>query len=215
MVTNVGLGPIRRLNSPAAAPILSVPKHDGPIRLVVDYWSLNKVTIKDHHPLSWMDELRDRLGKNGFHLLRIRKGDEQKTAFRTRYGLYEYMVMLFGLCNAPSTFQAMNNNLLNDLLDEGVIVYIDDILIYTETEEEHIHLVKNVLEHLRKTGLCVSIKKSFFHVKEMEYLGYRISHDGISMSDEKAKAVKNWLTCRNIKEVFGLHWLCQCLSRIC
>ena len=106
----MGFGRIQRSASPAAAPILLVPKTDGKLRLVVDYRGLNKVTIKDRYPLPRMDELQDRLGKakfftkfdlkNGFHLLRIRKGDEWKTAFRTRYGLYEYMVMPFGLCNA-------------------------------------------------------------------------------------------------------------------
>ena len=114
-----------------------------------------------------MSELRDWLNKakiftkldlkNGFNLLRIAKGDEWKTAFRTRYGLYEYNVMPFGLCNAPASFQAMINEVLRELLDEGVIVYIDDILIYSESEAEHTIMVKRVLAKLRDAGLCVHI----------------------------------------------------------
>src|SRR5205085_11575967 len=106
---------------------------------------LNKITIKNRYPLPLMNELWDRLGKakfftkldqkNGFYLLRIAKGDEWKTAFRYRYGLYEYMVMPFGLCNAPSTFQSMINDVFHDLLAEGVVVYLDDILIYNEDEK--------------------------------------------------------------------------------
>jgi hypothetical protein len=109
------------------------------------------VTIKDKYPLPPMSELRDRLGtakvftkidlKDGFNLLRIAKGDEWKTAFRTRYGSYQYNVMPFGLCNAPSSFQAMINEILHDLLDQGVVVYIDDILIYTESMRQHVDLV--------------------------------------------------------------------------
>src|SRR6266550_4608852 len=132
-----------------------------------------------------MSELRDRLGTakvltkidltHGLNLLRIAKGDEWKTAFRTRYGSYQYNVMQFGLCNAPSSFEAMMNEILHDLLDQVVIVYIDDILIYTESMRQHVDLVQKVLQRLRDPRLHASIDKSFFHLKEVEYLGYQIS----------------------------------------
>jgi hypothetical protein len=145
----------------------------------VDYRGLNKVTIKDRTPLPLMTELRERLAKakwftlldlkNGYNLIRIKEGDEWKTAFRTRYGLFEYTVMPFGLCNAPGTFQSMINDVLRDLLDAGTVVYIDDILIYSENEEEHKRLVKEVLTRLKQAGLCASLANSKFHVQEVEY----------------------------------------------
>ena len=158
-----------------------------------------------------MNELRDRLGKaryfnklylkNGFYLLRIAKGDEWKTAFRCRYGLYEYTVMPFGLCNAPSTFQSMINDVFHDLLDEGVVVYLDDILIYSEDEKSQIDLVRRVMERIRVAKLCCSIKKSDIHVREIEFLGYHISPEGISMSTAKVESVRNWPVPRNVKDV--------------
>jgi hypothetical protein len=158
-----------------------------------------------------MSELRERLGKakiftkldlkNGYNLIRIAEGDEWKTAFRTRYGLFEYLVMPFGLCNAPATFQAMINTVLRELLDEGVVVYIDDILIYSKTEERHIELVKKVLEKLKQTRLCASIKKSCFHVSEVGYLGYQISSEGISMSPSKVKTIQEWVAPQKVKDV--------------
>jgi hypothetical protein len=209
----LSLGKISRSNSPAAAPILFIPKKDGTWRICVDYRGLNKVTVKDKYPLPIMSELRDRLFKakiftkidlkNGFNLIRIAEGHEWKTAFRTRYGLYQYNVMPFGLCNAPSAFQAMINDVLKELLDEGVVVYIDDILIYSETEEEHEMLVEKVLQKLREAKLCASISKTSFHVREVEYLGYHISEKGVSMSEDKVEAVQEWPVPRNIKGVQG------------
>src|ERR1700759_4876288 len=140
-------GKISRSKSPAGAPILFVPKPDGRLRLVVDYRGLNKVTIHNKYPIPMMTELKDRVKdaqiftkldlKDGFHLIRIRKGDEWKTAFRTRYGLYEYKVMPFGLVNAPATFQTMMNEILREFLDDGVVVYIDNILIYSKDQKDH------------------------------------------------------------------------------
>jgi len=204
-------GKIQRSTSPAAAPILFVPKPDGTLRLCIDYRGLNKITIKNRYPLPLMNELRDRLGKarfftkldlkNGFYLLRIAKGDEWKTAFRCRYGLYEYTVMPFGLCNAPSTFQSMINDVFHDLLDEGVVVYLDDILIYSEDEDSHINLVRRVMERIRVAKLCCSIKKSVIHAREVEFLGYHISPEGISMSIAKVESVRNWPVPRNVKDI--------------
>jgi len=137
-------GKIRRSTSPAGSPILFVPKPDGKgLCLYVDYRGLNKITIPNGYPLPLMQELQDRVQgaqyftkmdlKNGFNLIRMRAGDEWKTAFRTRYGLYEFNVIPFGLTNTPSTFQDMMNHIFSDMLDLGVIVYMDDILIYAKT----------------------------------------------------------------------------------
>ena len=148
-------GKISRSKSPAGAPILFVPKPDGRLRLVVDYRGLNKVTIYNKYPIPMMAELKDRV-KDGqiftkldlrdrFHLIRIRKGDEWKTAFRTRYGPYEYKVMPFGLVNAPATFQTMMKEILREFLEDRIVVYIDDILIYSKDPKDHTTLVQKVL----------------------------------------------------------------------
>jgi hypothetical protein len=193
-------GKIRESKSPAGASMIFVPKPDGSLRLCVDYRGLNRVTVKDPTRLPLMAELHERLGrakiftkldlKNSYNLIRIAQGDEWKTAFRTRYGLFEYLVMPFGLCNAPGTFQAMINKVLHDLIDEGVILCMDDILIYSEDEESHIMLVEKVLQMLKDNHLCASIKKSVFHALEVEYLGYHISKLGIAMSPEKVQTIK-------------------------
>ena len=149
-------GKIKRSTSQAGSPILFVPKpHGRGLRLCVDYRALNCITIPNRYPLPLMQELQDRVQgsqwftkmdlKNGFHLIRIKEDDEWKTAFRTCYRLFELQVMPFGLTNAPSTFQDMMNHILSDLLDAGVIAYMDDILIYAKTEEEHDDLVEEVL----------------------------------------------------------------------
>jgi len=130
--------------------------------------------------------------KNGFNLIRIGKGDEWKTAFRTRYGLYEFQVMPFGLTNAPSTFQDMMNHVLSDILDVGVLAYMDDILVYAKTEEEHDRLVREVLERLQHNGLAISPEKCVWKAEEVEFLGYVIGRDGIRMSQDKVEAVLSW-----------------------
>ena len=150
---------IRPSKSSAGAPILFVPKKEGRgLRFCVDYRGLNKVTILNRYPLPPMNELRDCvLGakiftklnlKSGYNLIRIKEGDEWKTAFRTRYGLFEYKVMPFGLANTPATFQNMMNEIFRDMIDLGVIIYLDDILVHSENEQDHVALVKRVLERL-------------------------------------------------------------------
>jgi len=151
-----------------------------------------------------MSELRSRLGKatiftkldlkNGYYVIRMAEGEEWKTGCKSRYSLYEYTVMLLGICNAPSTFQSRINDVFRDMLDVGVIAYMDDILIYTETVEEHVALVRRVMERLRKAHLCVSIKKSSFHQREIEFLGYKISDRGISMKSTKVEEIWAWST---------------------
>jgi len=129
------------------------------------------------------------------------EGAEWKTAFKSRYGLHEYTVMPFGLCNAPSTFHSMINNVFRDMLDVGVIPYMDDILIYPEPVEEHVALVRRVMERLRKARLCVSIKKSTLHQREAEFIGYNLSDRGISMTSTKVEEIRTWSTPEKVVDV--------------
>jgi len=131
----------------------------------------------------------------------MRKGDEHKTAFRTRYGQYEYKLMPFGLVNAPATFQTMMNKILREFLDHGVVVYLDDILIYSENMDDHIRLVQKVLDRLEQHDLAVSLKKLVFHQEEVEFLEYIVKTSGVTMSDRKVKSVQHWAHPRSIKEV--------------
>jgi len=174
-------GKIRRSTSPDGSPILFVPKPNGRgLWLCVDYRALNQITIANRYPLPLMQELQDRVQgarwftkldlKNGFNLIRIREGDEWKTAFRTRYGLYEFQVMPFGLTNAPSTFQDIMNNVFSDMIDLGLLVYMDDFLIYAKTKEEHDRRVKEVLARLQENRLAVSPDKCVWKTQEVEFL---------------------------------------------
>ena len=204
-------GKIAHSESPYGAPILFVPKPDGSLRLCVDYRNLNKLTILNKNPLPLIDELRDRVAgakvftkldlKDGYHLIRMRKGDEGKTAFHIRYGQYEYKVMPFGLVNAPTTFQSIMNKILREFLDHRVVVYLDDVLIYTENMKDHIKLVQMVLDRLVQHDLAVSLKKSVFHQQEVEFQGYLVKTSVVTMSDRKVKSVQNWAHPRSVKEV--------------
>jgi len=158
-----------------------------------------------------MDELRDRGAaakvftkldlKDGYHHDRMRNGDEHKTPFRTRYGQYEQKVMRFGLVNAPATFQTRMNKILREFLDHGVVVYLDDILIYYKSMDDHIKLVQGVLDRLEQYDLVVALKKSVFHEEEVDTVGYIVKTSGVTMSDRKVKSVQNWAHPRSVKEV--------------
>jgi hypothetical protein len=186
-------GKIRRSTSSTSSPILFVPKpHSQGLRLCVDYRGLNRITIANRYPLPLISELQDPIRdtqiftkidpKNGYHLVHIKDGDEWKTAFRTRYGLYEFLVMPFGLCNAPTTFQDMINHIFRDLLDQGLMAYIDDLLIYATTKEQHDQTVTEVLTRLRDNHLVVSAEKCEWGKEEVEFLGYMIGRKGVRMS---------------------------------
>jgi len=178
-------GKIRHSTSNASSPILFVPKpHERGLRLCVDYRGLNRITIANQYPLPLMSELEDRIRdaqiftkidlKIGYHLVRIKDGDEWKTAFRTRYGLYKFLVMPFRLCNAPAMFQDMINYIFCDLLDQGLVAYIDDLLIYAATKAQHDQTVTEVLKRLRDNHLVVSAGKFEWAKQEVEFLGYLI-----------------------------------------
>lgn len=204
-------GWIRRSVSPAGAPILFVPKADGSLRLCVDYRGLNKITIKNRHPLPLIGETLDRLRgakvftkldlRNAYYRVRIRPGDEWKTAFRTRYGHFEYQVMPFGLANAPATFQAFINRALEGLLDISCVVYLDDILIYSGDPTEHEDHVREVLERLRRFGLYAKLSKCEFFTQSVEFLGYVVSTAGISMEVSRVDTITAWPIPRSFRDV--------------
>ncbi|KAK4701806.1 putative transposase, partial [Phenoliferia sp. Uapishka_3] len=208
---NLKRGFIRPSSSPVAAPILFVRKKDGSLRLCVDFRNLNSVTVKNKYPLPLIGETLDRLGKakfftkfdlrNGYHHIRIAAGEEWKTAFRTRYGHYEYQVMPFGLTNAPASFQNFMNDVFAPFLDRFVVVYIDDILVYSDTLEEHKIHVRQVLDKMRENGLFANAKKCSFHETQVEYLGYLVSPGGITMDPDKVASIKDWPPLRNVKDV--------------
>jgi hypothetical protein len=198
----VAKGFIRPSKSPFGSPVLFVKKPDGSFRLCVDYRKLNEITIKNRYALPLMSELFDRLKNakyytrldmaDAYNQLRIAAGDEYKTAFRTRYGHFEYLVMPFGLTNAPASFQSYANDCLREFLDIFCVVYLDDVLIYSRTLEEHVAHVKQVLSRLREYGLTCKLSKCEFHATSTSFLGFVISPDGVSMEPDRVDAITEW-----------------------
>ncbi|KAG9194056.1 hypothetical protein G6011_04091 [Alternaria panax] len=209
---NLKKGFIRPGSGPMASPILFVKKPNGKWRLCVDFRRLNSVTRKNRYPLPLITELMDRLQgakwftkfdvREGFHRIRIKEGHEWMTAFKTKYGLFEYTVMPFGLTNAPATFQSVINNALHEYLGIFVTAYIDDVLVYSSgTLEEHVEHVKKVLRKLKEYKLYLQPGKCEFHTKETEYLGFIISTEGVKMNPKKTAAVQEWPTPKTVKDV--------------
>jgi len=204
-------GKITDCKSPSGALIHFLPKPDGSLRLCIDYRNHNKLSILNKYALPLMYELRDRVAgakvftklnlKDGYDLIRMRKGDEDKTAFRTGYGQYDYKVMPFVLVNAPATFKTMMNKIPREFFDHGVVVYSDDILIYSENINDHIKLVRKVLDRVEQHDLAGSFKKSVFHQDEVEFLGYIVKTSGVTSRDRKVKSVQNCAHPRSVKEV--------------
>lgn len=206
-------GFIRASSSPASAPILFVKKPSGGLRFCVDYRGINEITKKDRYPLPLINETLRSLSKAkwltkldiiaAFHKIRMEEGEEWKTAFRTRYGLYEWLVTPFGLTGAPATFQRFINSILQDFLDEFCSAYIDDILIYSDGSlEDHRKKVKQVLARLQKAGLQVDIDKCEFETTSVKYLGFIIeAGKGIRVDPEKVRAIQQWESPRTATEV--------------
>ena len=200
MKDRLAKGHITPSTSPAGYPVMFVPKKGNELRFCVDYWQLNKITIKNRYALPLILELQDRFHgakwftkldvRDIYALIRMKEGEEWKMAFRCRYGHYEYTVMPFGLTNAPATFQVLINDTLREYLDDFVVAFLDDILIYTNgTLKEHIQQVKKVMRKLQEKSLRLKLKKCKFHVKKMEFLGFIISTEGIRMDLAKVKAI--------------------------
>jgi transposase InsO family protein len=195
-----------------ASPVFFIKKKDGSLRLVQDYRALNAMTVKNKYPLPLISELIEKLRgakyftkldvRWGFQNVRMKEGDEWKAAFRTNRGLFEPLVMFFGLTNSPATFQTMMNDIFRELIMEGVVVvYLDDILIYTETIEEHREVTRRVMELLQKHKLFLKPDKCEFEKTKVEYLGVIISHNSVEMDPIKVAGVADWPAPATKKEV--------------
>ena len=204
-------GFIRQSISPWEAPVLFVKKKDGSLWLCIDYRKLNRVTIRNQYPLPRIDELFDQLQGSrvyskidlrlGYHQLRVHESDVPKTATRTCYGHYEFLVMPFGLTNAPAAFMDLINRVFQLYLDRFFIVFIDDILVYSGSSEEHSEHLRIVLQTLRERQLYAKLSKCKFWLNRVAFLGHVISVEGVSVDPQKIEAVVNWKPPKNVSEV--------------
>ena len=220
---NLKKGFIRPSESPAGYPVLFQKKKDGSLRLCVDYKKLNAVTIRNSYPLPLISDIIERVRgakfftkldlRSAYNLIRIREGDEYKTAFRTKYGHFEYLVMPFGLRNAPATFQSFINSILRPYLEKFVILYLDDILIFSDSLENHINHVRTILKTLLDNNLYAKLKKCEFHQPKVEFLGHVLSGQGISTDPKKIKSVEEWPTPTCVKDVQRFIGLCNFYRR--
>lgn len=220
---NLRKGFIRPSTSSAGAPILFAKKKDGSLRLCVDYRGLNRITRKNRYPLPLVGDLLDRLKdarvfskidlRSGYYNVRMKEGDEWKTAFRTRHGSFEYLVMPFGLTNAPSSFQNFMNDLFNDMTDEFVVIYLDDILVFSKDPAQHEEHVRRVLQRLRDSNLHAKPEKCEFHTTSVEYLGFLVTPEGVKMDETKSRAVDEWPRPRTVKEVQRFLGFCNFYRR--
>lgn len=216
-------GHVRESLSPAAVPALLIPKKDGSWRMCVDSRAINKITIRYRFPIPRLDDLLDQIGsasifskldlKSGYHQIRIRPGDEWKTAFKTREGLFEWLVMPFGLSNAPSTFMRVMNQALRPFIGKCVVVYFDDILVFSSTLDSHLQHLQDVLQVLRQQKLFAASKKCVFGASQVLFLGYIISAQGLEVDPSKIEAIKSWPVPRTITEVRSFHGLASFYRR--
>ncbi|GKC90853.1 putative reverse transcriptase domain-containing protein, partial [Tanacetum coccineum] len=200
-------GFIRPSSSPWGAPILFVNKKDGLFQMCIDYRELNKLTVKNRYQLPRIDDLFDQLQgssvyskidlRSGYHQLRVREEDIPKTAFRTRYGHYEFQVMPFGLTNAPDVFLDLMNKVCKPYLDK----FIDDILIYSKNKEEHEEHLKLIMELLKKEELYVKFSKCEFWIPKVQFLGHVIDSKGIHVDPAKIESIKDWASPKSATEI--------------
>uniref|UniRef100_A0A9J8AN32 ribonuclease H n=1 Tax=Cyprinus carpio carpio TaxID=630221 RepID=A0A9J8AN32_CYPCA len=216
-------GVIRESNSAYASPIVLVRKADGSIRLCVDYRKLNQKTKKDAFPLPRIDESFDALQgacyfstidlASGYHQVAMAEGDRHKTAFSTPFGLYEFLRMPFGVCNGPATFQRLMQATMNDLVFQILLVYLDDILVYSSTFQEHLVRLETVLRRLQDTGLKIKLEKCHLLQSEVVFLGHQISADGIGTDPQKVAVIRQWPVPSTVRELRSFLGLCSYYRR--
>lgn len=190
----------------------------------MDYRGLNRITKRNKTAIPRCDEMFDRLGqakffskidlKTGFHQIRIHPDDIEKTAFTTKYGQFEYKVMAMGLCNAPATFQTLMNSIFRDVIDNFMVVYLDDLLIFSKTKEDHRRHLQIILERLRKNQLFVSPKKCSLFQKEVEFLRLLVGKNGIKVDPAKVEIINNWPKPKSLTELRGFLSLVQFLDAL-
>ncbi|CAO2827817.1 unnamed protein product [Amaranthus hypochondriacus] len=219
----MGRGYVRESMSPCAVPTLLVPKKDGTWRMCVDSRSVNNITIKYRFPIPRIDDLLDELSssqwfskidlRSGYHQIRMREGDEWKTAFKTKYGLYKWLVMPFGLIGAPSTFMRLMNEVLRPYLGRFIVVYLDDILVYSKRVDEHLDHLRQLFEVLRKQQLYGKLEKCSFLLHEVPFLGYVVGRQGVKVDPSKVEAIRTWPTLTTITQLRSFHGLASFYRR--
>ncbi|GAA0147438.1 hypothetical protein LIER_07137 [Lithospermum erythrorhizon] len=205
------VGFIRPFKAPFGAPVLFQKKHDGSLRMCIDYRGLNKVTVKNKYPIPLVADLFDRILKarwftkldlrSWYWQARIAEGDEPKTTCVMRYGSFEFLVMLFGLTNAPATFYTLMNKIFHPFLDEFVVVYLDDIVVYSKTLEEDVEYLQQVFQVLRENELYVKIEKCLFAQLDVMFLGHKVAKGKIHMDESKIHAIAEWKEPKKVSEL--------------
>ena len=216
-------GKIRPSKSPYGAPLFFIKEKDKPLRGVVDYRALNRITKRNNTPLPRSDEMFDILGearvfskmdlKTGFHQIRVKPEDIEKTAFNTKYGQFEYLVMPMGLCNAPATFQSLMNQIFYDCIDVFLAVYMDDLLIFSKDHDSHLEHLDTVLSRLKNHKLYVSPKKCDFMRSEISFLGMIVGKGGLKVDPKKIEVLRDWPTPKTLTDVRSFMGLLQFFRR--
>ena len=212
-------GFIQHSASPYGANIIFAKKNDGSLRLCIDYRRLNSITVKDRTPLPNIKEMQERLSsakfftkldlRDGFHNIMLHPDDQHKTAFRTRYGHFEFKVLPFGLCNAPATFTRMMNRIFGDLYDTCIIAYVDDILIYSKTEEDHLRHLDLVFQRLQENKLFLKLSKCAFGKSSVDFCGTTVSSQGVHIDNSKLEALFATPAPTNVKQLQSFLGICN------